>query len=175
MPASDATNNLDQIGFLLGRAYYSYIGLLQRWLDDAELADDLKPGMGRLLFALFREDNHSITDVADELRVAKSTMTGMVARMRDAGLVRVESDDTDGRACRLCLTPQGRKLEPKCRKLADAMESLLGSNLSRTELEAFRRSLQIVMQTIAGELSKDEGNGPKTGGGDSRSKKRVRQ
>jgi DNA-binding MarR family transcriptional regulator len=147
--------------------------LLQRRLDDAELSDDLKPGMGSLLFALFREDNRSITDVADELRVAKSTMTGMVARMRDAGLVRVESDDSDGRACRLCLTPQGRKLEPKCRKLAVEMESLLGSNLTRTELEAFRRSLQIVMQTIAGELSKVE-EGPKPGGA-SRSKKRAKQ
>lgn len=175
MPTSDSSNNLDQIGFLLGRAYYSYIGLLQRWLDEAELSEHLKPGMGSLLFALFREDNRSPTDVANELGIAKSTMTGVVARMRDAGLLRVESDDADGRTCRLRLTEEARQLEPRCRQLADEMESLLGSNLTRAEREVFRRSLLLVTQTIAEELTKDESDGTKSRRNSSRSRRRAKR
>ncbi len=83
----DGVDDLDQIGFLLGRAYYSYVGLLQQWLESAGLAGHLKPGMGSLLFALFREDGRTITEIADELQLAKSMMTGMVARMRESGLI----------------------------------------------------------------------------------------
>ena len=150
--AEENGSNLDQIGFLLGRAYYSYIGLLQLWLDESGLAEHLKPGMGSLLFALFREDGRRLVDVAAELRMAKSTMTGMVARMRDAGLIRLEDDADDGRSWRMWLTPQARKLEPKCQRLAIEMETLLGAKLSVTERETLRRALVLVTQTIADRL-----------------------
>lgn len=70
--------DLDQIAFLLGRAYSSYIGLLQRRLDEERLSGLLKPGMG------------------------------MIARMREAGVVDVEDDARDARASRVRLTPRAR-------------------------------------------------------------------
>lgn len=144
--------DLDQIGFLLGRAYYSYIGLLQRWLDVNGLAQHLKPGMGSLLFALFREDDRSVSAVAAELQLAKSTMTGMVARMRDAGLVTLADDQRDGRAWRLKLTPLALSLKSRCLQLAVEMDELLGHKLTATERKQFRRALSLVTQTIAESL-----------------------
>jgi len=153
---AEGGSNLDQIGFLLGRVYYSYIGLLQKWLDDSGLAEHLKPGMGSVLFAMFREDGRRMVDVAAELRIAKSTMTGMVARMHDAGLVRLEDDAADGRSWRLWLTPQARKLEPKCQRLAGEMEALLGAKLTVTERKTLRRALVRVTETIMEELARAE-------------------
>lgn len=152
LPAAVSDIELDQFGFLLGRAYYSYIGLLQNWLDETGLSEHLKPGMGSLLFALFREDGRRLVDVATELRVAKSTMTGMVARMRDAGLIRLEDDEADGRSCRLWLTKEARNLEPTCRRLAIEMETLLGSRLTAAERRTFRKALTLVTATISEQL-----------------------
>lgn len=144
--------DLDQFGFLLGRAYYSYIGLLQTWLDEEGLSQHLKPGMGSLLFALFREDSRTAASVAAELQLAKSTMAGMVSRMRDAGLVTLEADAHDGRAWKLKLTPLARSLQPRCLKLADEMEQLLAEKLSARQHTEFRRSLVLVTQTITEKL-----------------------
>jgi DNA-binding MarR family transcriptional regulator len=122
------------------------------WLDESGLAEHLKPGMGSLLFALFREDGRRLVDVAAELRIAKSTMTGMVSRMCDAGLIRLEDDADDGRSWRMWLTPQARKLEPKCQRLAVEMETLLGAKLTVAEQAALRRALVLVTHTIAEQL-----------------------
>jgi DNA-binding MarR family transcriptional regulator len=172
--AEENGSNVDQIGFLLGRAYYSYIGLLQQWLDESGLAEHLKPGMGSLLFSLFREDGRRLVDVAAELRIAKSTMTGMVARMRDAGLIRLEDDAADGRSWRLWLTPQARRLEPKCQRLAIEMETLLGAKLTATERETLRRALVLVTQTIAERLESPPSTSKEARSG-TRSKGRARK
>lgn len=145
-------DTLDQIGFLLGRAYYSYVGLLQQRLEEIGLAEHVKPGMGSLLFALFRQDNRTISEIAKELQLAKSTMTGMVSRMRAAGLLTTQSDQNDGRAQRLRLTPLAQSLKPKCQKLAVKMERLLGQKLMPEAREQFRVSLATVTRTIADEL-----------------------
>ncbi|MGE3779670.1 MAG: MarR family winged helix-turn-helix transcriptional regulator [Pirellulaceae bacterium] len=164
----DVVDDLDQIGFLLGRAYYSYVGLLQQWLESAGLAGHLKPGMGSLLFALFREDGRTITEIADELQLAKSTMTGMVARMREAGLITTETDANDGRVQRLQLTPLAKSLKPKCRKMAGEMERLLGRHLTPAAQQQFRAALATVTRTIAEELQA-------TGTGTARTKLRQSQ
>lgn len=156
MPHASAASDLDQLGFLLGRAYYSYIGLLQRSLDQAGLSEHVKPGMGSLLFALFREDCRTMTAVAEELQVAKSTMTGMVARMRGAGLVVVETDATDARAVQLKLTPLAHALQPRCQQLAARMESRLTQHLSQHEQQQFYHLLAVVTRTIADALQAAE-------------------
>ena len=141
-------DELNQVGFLLGRAYYSYIGLLEQMLADACLGECCKPGMGSLLFALFREDDRTISEVARELQVARSTMTGMVARMKKARLISVVKCRQDSRAVRLRLTPLARSLEPRCQELAARVERILSGDLSATESRDLRRSLTTVIGTI---------------------------
>lgn len=148
-PASD---ELSQIGFLLGRAYYSYIGFLEHLLDETGLGDYIKPGMGSLLFALFREDDRTISEIAQELQLARSTMTGMVARMKKARLIRVVKCRRDSRAVRLRLTPLARSLEPRCHELAARVERVLSGDLSTTESRDLRRSLAKVIGTINAQL-----------------------
>jgi DNA-binding MarR family transcriptional regulator len=143
---------LNQVGFLLGRAYYSYIGLLERLLVESGLGEYCRPGMGSLLFALFREDDRTIGQVGRELGLARSTMTGMVARMRRAGLLTEHRDPGDGRAVRLRLTPLARSLDSRCRTLAEHMEQTLCRGLDARQRRSLRRSLGIVIRNINREL-----------------------
>ncbi|HEX5105475.1 MAG TPA: MarR family transcriptional regulator [Pirellulaceae bacterium] len=142
------TVELSQIGFLLGRAYDSYMGFLEHLLEESGLGDHIKPGMGSLLFALFREDDRTISEVARELQLARSTMTGMVARMKKARLINVVRCRQDSRALRLRLTPLARSLEPRCQQLASRVERILSGDLSAEESRNLRRLLTIVIGTI---------------------------
>lgn len=115
--------------------------------------------MGSLLFCLFQEDNRTLSELAAELQIAKSTMTGMVARvLHRAGVLEVIPDRVDSRFLRLTLTPLARSLQPKCLELAKELEALLGKNLSATQQKQFRRSLKLVIQAISERLS--DGNEP---------------
>jgi DNA-binding MarR family transcriptional regulator len=147
-------DEISQIGVLLGRAYYSYIGFLQRLLDDTGLGKHIKPGMGSLLFALFREDDRTISEIARELQLARSTMTGIVARMKKARLITVVKCDQDSRAVRLRLTPLARSLEPRCHELAARVEQMLSRDLDEAEADELRRSLGAVVRTINAHLAK---------------------
>ena len=153
-PASD---ELSQIGFLLGRAYYSYMGFLEHLLNETGLGDHIKPGMGSLLFALFREDDRTISEVARELQLARSTMTDMVARMKKARLIGVVKCRQDSRAVRLRLTPLARSLAPRCHELAARVERVLSGDLSAAESRDLRRSLTTVIGTINAQLGSPRG------------------
>lgn len=152
-----ASDELSQIGFLLGRAYYSYMGFLEHLLEETGLGEHIKPGMGGLLFALFREDDRTISEVGRELQLARSTMTGMVARMKQARLISVVKCRHDSRAMRLKLTPLARSLELRCRELAARVEHILSGDLQATEGRNLRRSLTTVIGTINARLSSPRG------------------
>jgi DNA-binding MarR family transcriptional regulator len=69
-----------QISLLLGRAYYSYLGMLGRLLKARKLDKKLKPSIGTILFALLREDDLTATEIGSKLGLARSTMARLVEK-----------------------------------------------------------------------------------------------
>lgn len=100
----------------------------------ARFADRVGTIMPRMLRGMMREERSSLArgeitlpqwwmlqtllergactmgDLAQELRVGRSTATGLVDRLVDLGLVRREHDVTDRRAVRALPTPRGRRM-----------------------------------------------------------------
>ena len=67
---------------------------------------------GQLLCVLMGRpgEGFGMGELVRTLGLAKSSLTGLVDRSLRRGLVRRESDSTDGRAVRVLLTPEGEKL-----------------------------------------------------------------
>jgi len=149
----------DQLGFLLGRAYYTYIGFLTQVLHEAGLDEHCKPGMGSVLFALFNADDRPMMEIAEELQLAKSTMSGMIAVMKRGGLVTLKRDRRDGRTQRVCLTPVARAIEGRCRNLAVEVEERLCRNLSPAQRNSLKKLMGIVIETIAADMNGSKGLG----------------
>lgn len=143
---------LDQVAFFVGRVYYTYIGLLDRILVEMELDQHLQPGMGNILFALFEQDDRRISEIGERLQVSRSTMTGMVHRMRKAGLITTCRDPKDRRATRLRLTSLGRSLEPRCRELAQQLNAVLCRRLTEAESGQIRTMLATMIDSMNEEL-----------------------
>lgn len=76
----------------------------------------------------------TVTDLADRLQLAQSSVTELVARVEQAGLVRRERSNDDGRVVYLRLTPNGeqrfaqvfRNLGAERQALRDAIAELDG-------------------------------------------------
>jgi DNA-binding MarR family transcriptional regulator len=76
------------------------------------------------LFALYEQDQVSIKDLAERSQLACSTLTGVLQRMESAGLITRSRDTVDGRSVKVTLTKLGRKLESKCREVAQRMTEI---------------------------------------------------
>jgi DNA-binding MarR family transcriptional regulator len=92
----------------------------------------LTPQQGQLLCVLMARP-HGMSELGAMLRLAKSSLTGLVDRTERNGLVRREPDPQDTRAVRVALTARGGKLAGEfytetCRRIAE-----LPGNLSPAE------------------------------------------
>jgi DNA-binding MarR family transcriptional regulator len=109
----------------------------------------LTPQQGQLLCVLMGKP-YGMGELGATLRLAKSSLTGLVDRTERNGLVRRETDPQDMRAVRVALTPQGRRLAEEfytetCRRVdelaaglgaaeRDVLASLLGRVLVDNEV-----------------------------------------
>ena len=62
-----------------------------------------------VLFVLMRKDGAPISAIAEELRMGKSSLTGLVDRMTRTGLVRRQQSAEDGRSVEIFIEDAGRR------------------------------------------------------------------
>ena len=134
-------DELDSVIWDLGRAYFAYVGVLERVLVEYQLDHVLRPGMGLVLFTLFEQDSRTIKELAERSQLACSTLTGVLQRMEKAKLVVRTRDAQDKRLVRVTLTPQARKLERKCRQVAQRMTSLSHQSIGEKNLAKCKKYL----------------------------------
>ena len=151
-PKSPPRDELDEISFYLGRAYYNYVGLLERVLADMKIDAHLRPGMGHILFALYERDDRIIKDVVERTGLSASTLTGMLSTMERFGVIERHRDPDDGRAVRVRLTPLGRSLRPRCRNVLKRVSQVLHADLTEDEI----RNLKLSLSRILAAMRSDE-------------------
>jgi DNA-binding MarR family transcriptional regulator len=72
-----------------------------------------------------RSEQSTVTELADRLQLAQSSVTELVRRAEEVGLVRREASSADGRVAHLRLTPEGeRRLARSFTSLAAEREEL---------------------------------------------------
>jgi len=112
------------------------LGVLLKRSTRIELHRILTAGMGEavdeltypILSGLARTGPRSAADLASEVGLDRSGVTRRASRLEAAGLVRRESDPSDGRATLLTLTDEGeRTVEILRQRLADNISASLAS------------------------------------------------
>lgn len=103
------------------------------------------------LFAIEREEGGPLKSLTRQLQLKNSTVTGLVQRMAEAGLIRREPAPEDGRASQLYVSDKGRAVAELAKPLLAAMNAKLKAGFSEDELAVIVRFL-----THAAEVSFDE-------------------
>ncbi|WP_165776769.1 MarR family winged helix-turn-helix transcriptional regulator [Bifidobacterium simiarum] len=94
----------DELHFLLLRAFNHS----NRRIDAAIRAIGLLPGQPKIIECLSERDGRTAKEICAECILDKSTMTGLLRRMEQRGLVRRRVSETDRRSYRVFLTESGR-------------------------------------------------------------------
>ena len=120
------------------RIYFRFVRLQQRVFG--EMGQTLKPtGLSipqfDVLSTLTEQEGLSQSDLATRLYVTKGTVSGLIDRLVDAGLVERRSAPGDRRSNAVFLTPEGRKVADEGIRLQKAFVADTLGKLQDTDLK----------------------------------------
>ena len=111
-----------------------------------------------VLLVLSIRDPVPITTIANQLKMGKSSLTGLVDRMSKKGLVRRETSPQDGRVQLIHLESAGRDLVERTKSLLKHYNGRMLAPFSESE----QRTIERFLLHVAEEAQADVSETPKT-------------
>jgi DNA-binding MarR family transcriptional regulator len=135
---------VDTVGFLLAKASQRFNDLLVERFAERGFPE-VRASFGSVLLPLFEREPLRPGDIAARARLSKQSMTGLVKRCEDAGLVVRQRDPDDGRAYRISLTDRGRRLRSVTQETIEELDGEIVALLGRRRRDALVEALKGVM------------------------------
>jgi DNA-binding MarR family transcriptional regulator len=121
-------------------------------LSQAAAAHDLSLTQLRVL-AILRDREPKMSDLADYLGLDRSSVSGLIDRAVERGLVRRNASRDDGRAVRVSLTAKGRRLELVLTDKIDDLVAPLTERLGAADRKRLAGLLQELLDDVSPEGS----------------------
>ncbi|MDP4088554.1 MAG: MarR family transcriptional regulator [Bacillota bacterium] len=137
-------------GYLISKIHQLSERIFARKLKDFNI-NEINPAQGRILFALWQEDNITIQQLAKKTALSKSTLTRMLDRLEESGhIIRVFPGD-DRRKVLVQLTEENRKMKSAYEKVSVNMVELFYKGFSDKEIDEFESYLRRIYDNLTDE------------------------
>ena len=136
-------------GFLISRIKQVGGRIFDRMLADADI-DAFNGAQGRILYVLWQGDGLTISQISAQTSLANTTLTSMLDRMEQSGLIRREASPTDRRALLIRLTDKAKALQQDYDRISQQMNELYYLGFSEDEVRQFEGYLQRVLDNLQG-------------------------
>lgn len=136
-------------GYLISRIKQVGGRLFDRMLADAGI-DAFNGAQGRILYVLWQGDGLTISQISQQTSLANTTLTSMLDRMEQSGLIRREASLADRRALRIVLTDRARALQQDYDRISQQMNERYYLGFSDAEIIRFEGYLQRVLDNLQG-------------------------
>ena len=110
--------------------------------------DNLSPAQGRILMALWEQDDIPVRQLAELTSLDKSTLSLSLSRMEQNGIVQRAGDPTDRRIVRVKLTEHGKTYRSVCEETMRDMEEILYRGMDASDVEVFQRVLDQMLLNL---------------------------
>ncbi|MBQ9290606.1 MAG: radical SAM mobile pair system MarR family transcriptional regulator [Clostridia bacterium] len=107
---------------------------------------------GRILYVLWQQDGVPIKAVSDACGLAITSLTTMLERMENQGLIRREADAKDRRKTLLYLTDRARALKEEYDAVSEEMGSLYYRDFTEEEIRQFEGYLARIQHNLEEKL-----------------------
>ncbi len=136
-----------QGGFLLAKIHQLGGRIFGRLLRGYGV-DQLNPAQGRIMFVLWQEDGIPIKELSKRTQLDKSTLTSMLDRLEQAGLVRRVPSTEDRRTILLQRTQRDRDLEDLYVRVSKEMTRIWYKGFTDTRIRRFEKDLQQILDNL---------------------------
>lgn len=106
---------------------------------------------GRILFALWKNEKLSLIELSRKTSLAKTTLSAMVERMKNEGLLIVEGSKEDKRSLVIYLSDKSLSLEEKINRATKKISDIFYKDFSEEEANELDRLLGKVKENLINE------------------------
>lgn len=136
-------------GFLISRIKQVGGRLFDRMLAEADI-DAFNGAQGRILYVLWQGDGVTISQLSAQTSLANTTLTSMLDRMEQSGLIQREPSLTDRRALLIRLTDKARDLRQDYDRISQKMNDMYYLGFTKKEVQQFEGYLERVLSNLQG-------------------------
>jgi DNA-binding MarR family transcriptional regulator len=133
-------------GYLISQIHQLSGRIFTRKLNQYQI--DLNHAQGKIIFALWKKDRVSITDLAKETALSKSTLTTMLERLEKSGHLIRKQSETDKRTTIVYLTPKSSSLRADYQKVSWDMNKIYYKGFTRARISRFESSLKKILKNL---------------------------
>ncbi len=120
-------------GFLISQIKQVQSRIFQRLLQDSGVEEFNGP-QGRILYVLWQKDEVPIVELSQKTGLAKNTLTVMLARMEESGLICRKAAESDKRQSLIVLTDRARELQGKYDEVSQKMNGIFYEGFTEKEV-----------------------------------------
>ncbi len=137
-----------QAGFLLAKIHQLGGRVFARLMKKYGI-DQINPAQGRIMFALWQQDDIPINDLAQRTKLGKSTLTSMLDRLEKAGLLKRVASKEDRRKILIQRTDKDKALESLYVRVSAEMHTLWYQGFTEPQMERFEADLQQILDNLS--------------------------
>lgn len=136
-------------GFLISRIKQVGGRLFDRMLAEADI-DAFNGAQGRILYVLWQGDGLTISQLSAQTSLANTTLTSMLDRMEQSGLIVRTPSPTDRRALLIRLTDKARALREDYDRISQRMNDLYYLGFTEEEVHQLESYLERILNNLQG-------------------------
>ena len=134
-------------GFLISQIKRVQGRVFQRLLQDSGVEAFNGP-QGTILYVLWQQDGVPIVELSQKTGLAKNTLTAMLRRMEDGGLITRRASEADRRQSLIVLTEKARGLQDQYDVVSQRMNELFFDDFSQTEIKQLDGYLERIVSHL---------------------------
>lgn len=134
-------------GFLISQIKQVQSRVFQRLLQDCGVEEFNGP-QGRILYVLWQKDAVPIVELSRKTGLAKNTLTAMLGRMEDAGLIEKRPAGHDKRQSLIVLTAKSRNLQGKYDEVSRRMNEIFYQGFTEKEVREMDQRLDRILLNL---------------------------
>lgn len=134
-------------GFLISQIKQVSGRIFEKLLSQAGV-DAFNGPQGRILYVLWHKDGIPIASLSKQTGLAKTSLTSMLDRMEQSGLIKRAYDKADRRQIRISLTQQARQLQGAYDAISRKMSELYYAGFTDGEIITFENTLRRILKNL---------------------------
>ena len=136
-----------QGGFLISRVHKLQGRAFDRLLRESGV-EAFNGAQGRILYVLWEHESLTITQIGLLTSLAKTTLTSMLDRMEEAGLIVRVPDKKNRRQILVSITDKARASREDYDRVSEHMNELFYTGFTKGEIRDFERTLERLIANL---------------------------
>ena len=134
-------------GYLISRIKQAGTRIFDRMLAASGI-DEFNGAQGRILYVLWQHEDISISSLSAKTSLANTTLTSMLDRMENSGLIVRKPDPADRRSRLIALTDKAKALQHDYERVSQQMNERYYIGFTESEIRQFESYLQRVLANL---------------------------